>query len=181
NLGAGNNSFNAMFDANNFRIADGAGGTTGWAPRFNVQGGRGQDSISVSRTPPGPPPRPEGFLRPQTPGGSGKDTIRTDFGEAGFTDGGPGVPATSRAFRMRIVGGSGDEMTSVNLANAPTATFGWDVAILGGDGENDITFAGTNPGGTPTFGPAGSVFIDGKGGRVDESGNFPVDVVNPNG
>ena len=37
---------------------------------------------------------------------------------------------------------------------------------------------GINPGGSPTFSPAGSVFIDGGSGDVDVFGNFPVDVVN---
>ena len=53
------------------------------------------------------------------------------------------------------------------------------MAIVGGSGNNDITFVGTNPvGGTPTFGPSGSVFIDGGFGNVDVFGNFPVEVVN---
>jgi hypothetical protein len=63
--------------------------------------------------------------------------------------------------------------------SARTSTFAWDVALQGGAGANDITFVGTNPpGGTPSFGPAGSVFIDGGGGHVDTVGNFPVTVVN---
>jgi hypothetical protein len=33
-------------------------------------------------------------------------------------------------------------------------------------------------GGTSTFGPSGSVFIDGGFGNVDVFGNFPVEVVN---
>jgi hypothetical protein len=89
--------------------------------------------------------------------------------------------ATNRAFRLRVNGGSGDDTTKVNLANAATATFAWDVAIQGGSGRNDITFVGTNPvGGSPTFGPAGSVFIDGGFGAdntVDVFGNFPVEVL----
>jgi hypothetical protein len=53
---------------------------------------------------------------------------------------------------------------------------------VGGSGNNDITFIGTNPvGGTPTFGPSGAVFIDGGFGHVDVFGNFPVDVVNAMG
>jgi hypothetical protein len=55
----------------------------------------------------------------------------------------------------------------------------YDVALLGGSGDNDITLVGTNPvGGTPTSGPAGSVFLDGTRGTVDVFGNFPVEVVN---
>jgi len=68
----------------------------------------------------------------------------------------------------------------VNLSNTVTATFAFDVAIQGGSGTNAITFVGVNPGGNPTFGPAGSVFIDGGLGRSEAEvfGNFPVVVLN---
>jgi hypothetical protein len=68
----------------------------------------------------------------------------------------------------------------VNLSNAPTATFAWDVAIQGGSKRNAITLVGVNAGGNPTFGPAGSVLIDGGFGRSEAEvfGNFPVRVVN---
>jgi hypothetical protein len=69
----------------------------------------------------------------------------------------------------------------VNLANSPTATFDYDAALLGGSGANDITFIGTNPvGGTPTFGPAGSILIDpgfGEDNEVDVFGNYRVNVM----
>jgi hypothetical protein len=116
-------------------------------------------------------------------GGAGKDKIKVDFGGAGFTDDDTFEGnATNRAFRLRINGGSGGDTIKVNLANAAMATFDYDVAILGDTGKNDITFVGTNPsGGTPTFGPSRSVFIDGGIGThstVDVFGNFPVEVVN---
>jgi hypothetical protein len=180
NLGAGKNSFTASFDANTFRIADGAGGATGGAAHFSVQAGRGDDSISFKSTHQNHAIELSGLLDVDILGGSGKDNIRTDFGGAGFTDGGWSA-AANRAFRLRIDGGSGDEVTKVNLANTATATFDYDVAILGGSGSNDITFVGTNPGGHPTFGPSGAVFIDGNGGTVDVFGNFPVEVANAEG
>ena len=51
--------------------------------------------------------------------------------------------------------------------------------ILAGSGKSSTTFVGVNPGGHPTFGPAGAVFIDGGGhnNRVDVFGNFPVVVL----
>ena len=83
--------------------------------------------------------------------------------------------------RLRLLGGSGAEAAKVSLVNSPTATFGYNVARLGGGGANDVTFVGTNPvAGTPTFGPSGSILIDpGLGGddRVDVFGNLPVKVV----
>jgi hypothetical protein len=184
-LGGGNNSFNAVFDANTFQINDDggqfiAGAHLGGAAHFNVQAGSGKDSISFESIHQAHTIELSGLLDINILGGSAKDIIRTDFGGAGFTDDDPfELNATNRAFRLRIDGGTGDDLIKVNLANAPTATFDWDVAIVGGSGSNDITFIGTNPvGGTPTFGPSGSVFIDGGFGNVDVFGNFPVEVVN---
>jgi hypothetical protein len=178
NLGGGNNSFNASFDANTFHIDDGG------AAHFNVQAGAGKDAISFASIHQDHAIELGGLLDINILGGSGKDSIRTDFGGAGFTDDASAVAegVTNRAFRLRIDGGSGDDLVKVNLANSATSTFDYDVAILGGSGKNDITFIGTNPvGGTPTFGPSGSVFIDGNGGTVDVFNNFPVEVVNADG
>jgi hypothetical protein len=74
------------------------------------------------------------------------------------------------------------ELVPVNVSNAVTATFGYDIAIQGGSGTNNITFVGVNPGGTPTF-VGGEVFIDGGPGgnnTVDVFGNFPVLVQDAN-
>jgi hypothetical protein len=177
NLGGGNNSFNARFDTDTFKIDDGG------AAHFTVQAGGGNDAISLASLHQDQAIELGGLLDLNILGGSGKDSIRTDFGGAGFTDDASAVAAgvTNRAFRLRIDGGSGDDLVKVNLANSATATFDYDVAIMGGSGDNDITFIGTNPvGGTPTFGPSGSVFIDGNGGTVDVFNNFPVEVVNAN-
>jgi hypothetical protein len=175
NLGGGNNSFNAVFDTNTFKIDDGG------AAHFNVQAGGGNDKISFASIHQNQAIELGGMLDINILGGSGKDKVLTDFSGAGFTDDASAVAAgvTNRAFRLRIDGGSGDDLVKVNLANSPTATFDYDVAIVGGSGNNDITFIGTNPvGGTPTFGPSGSVFIDGGFGNVDVFGNFPVEVIN---
>ena len=182
---AGNNSFNAVFDANTFQIDDDggefiSGAHLGGAAHFNIQVGSGNDSISFKSINQSHTIELSGLLDINILGGSGKDTIRTDFGGAGFTDDDPfELRATNRDFRLHVAGGPGDETTKVNLANASTATFAYDVAIQGGSRMNDITFVGTNPsGGTPTFGPAGAVAINGGGGNVDVFGNFPVVVTN---
>jgi hypothetical protein len=191
---AGNNTFKGVFDANDFQIDDDGGafingpdGTTaphsGGAAHFNVHGGSGNDAISFKSINQDHTIELSGLFDINVSGGFGKDNIKVDFGGAGFTDDDPfELLATNRAFRLRIEGGEGDDMIKVNLANAATATFDWDIAIVGGSGSNDITFVGTNPsGGTPTFGPSGSVFIDGGFGdnnQVDVFGNFPVEVVN---
>jgi hypothetical protein len=191
---AGNNTFKSIFDANSFQIDDdggafvaGPGGTTaphlGGAAHFNIHGGTGNDTISFQSINQNHTTELSGLFDININAGTGKDRINVDFGGTGFTDDDPfELAAINRAFRLRINGGSGADTIKVNLANAPTATFAYDVAIQGGTGSNDITFIGTNPsGGKPSFGPAGSVFIDGGfGGKnhVDVFGNFPVDVLN---
>jgi hypothetical protein len=152
----------------------------GGAAHFNIQAGSGNDAISFKSIHQDHTIELSGLFDINLLGGAGKDTMNVDFGGAGFTDDDPfELRATNRAFRLRVDGGTGDDQINVKLANAPTATFAFDVAIQGGSGHNDITIAGNNPpGGTPTFGPSGSIFIDGGGGDVDVSGNFPVEVVN---
>jgi hypothetical protein len=191
---AGNNTFNGVFDAAQLQIDDDGGqfivgpnGTTpphsGGAAHFFVHGGSGNDNISFASINQSSTTELSGLFDINIVAGAGKDNINVDFGgTGGFTDDDPFEKvATNRMFRLRILGGSGADNINVNLSNAMTATFAWDIAIVGGSKHNDITFNGNNQGGMPTFDPAGTVFIDGGFGTnsdVDMSGNFPVDVVN---
>jgi hypothetical protein len=191
---SGNNSFKAVFDANSFQIDDDGGAFvgspgsptpphSGGAAHFNVHGGSGNDSISFQSINQSHTTELSGLFDINIDAGARTDKIKVDFGGAGFTDDDPfELAAINRAFRLRINGGDGPDSIKVNLANAPTATFAYDVAIQGGTDTNDITFIGTNPpGGNPSFGPSGSIFIDGGFGaqnQVDVFGNFPVEVVN---
>jgi hypothetical protein len=185
---AGNNNFKGVIDAANIQIDDDggqfiSGAHSGGAAHFNVHGGSGNDNISFQTINQTHTIEESGLLDVNVVAGAGKDNINVDFGGAGFTDDDPfELHATNRIVRVRVIGGSGDDSINVNLANAATATFAYDVAIQGGSGKNDITFVGNNPmGGMPTFGPSGSVFIDGGPGHqndVDVSGNFPVEVLN---
>jgi hypothetical protein len=191
-LGAGNNSFKTIVDANLFQVDDDGGvfspgptpGTfaphSGGAVHFNVLAGTGKDTIDFHSINQASTIELSGLFDINILGGSGKDNINVNFGgPGGFTDDDPfEIAATNRAFRLRIDGGTGDDTIKVNLSNAAKATFGVDVAIQGGSGKNNITFVGVNPGGSPTFGPAGSAFIDGAGGPVDVFGNYPVVVEN---
>jgi hypothetical protein len=191
-LGAGNNSFKATFDANLWQVDDDGGvfspgptpGTfaphSGGAVHFNVLAGSGKDNITFQSINQAHTIELSGLFDINILGGSGKDNINVNFGgPGGFTDDDPfEIAATNRAFRLRIDGGTGNDTIKVNLSNAQTATFVYDVAILGGSGKNNITFVGVNPGGSPSFGPADAVFIDGGGGNVDVFGNFPVVVDN---
>ncbi|HZY89796.1 MAG TPA: hypothetical protein VFE78_33550 [Gemmataceae bacterium] len=194
-LGAGNNTFRSVFDANLFQVDDDGGvfspgptpGTfaphSGGVARFNVLAGSGKDTIDFHSINQAHTIELSGLFDVNVLGGSGKDNINVNFGgPGGFTDDDPfELAATNRAFRLRIDGGEGNDTIKVNLSNAATATFAYDVAIQGGSGTNAITFVGVNPGGKPTFGPAGSVFIDagpGDNNTVDVFGNFPVEVLN---
>jgi hypothetical protein len=188
---AGNNSFKALFDANTFQIDDDggefiSGAHLGGAAHFNINGGSGNDTITFQSINQAHTIELSGLFDINVHGGTGKDQIKIDFGgPGGFTDDDPfELRATNRAFRLRVNGGSGDDTIAVNLSNAQTATFAYDVAIHGGRKRNHITFVGVNAGGQPTFGPAGSVFIDGgigKHNQVDVFGNFPVVVRNAQG
>jgi hypothetical protein len=181
NLGAGNNSFKGVFDASTFHIADSASTGIGGVANFVVQAGRGNDTISFKSINQNNAMELSGQFNISIFGGSGRDNVKVDLGGAGFTSSAFETAANS-ALSLRFDGGSGDDTLRVNLANSATASFDYDLAIFGGSGNNDITFIGTNPaGGTPTFGPSGSVFIDGDGGTVDVFGNFPTEVVNAGG
>ena len=194
-LGAGKNSFQSVFDANLFQVDDDGGvfspGPTpgifaphsGGVARFNVLAGSGNDTIDFHSINQAHTIELSGLFDINILGGSGKDNIKVDFGgPGGFTDDDPfEIAAINRAFRLRIDGDTGNDTIKVNLSNAATATFVYDIAILGGSGTNDITFVGVNPGGHPSFGPGGSVLIDagpGDDNTVDVFGNFPVDVFN---
>jgi hypothetical protein len=191
-LGGGNNTFKAIFDANDFQVDDDGGvfspgptpGTfsphSGGAAHFNVLAGSGKDTIDFHSINQAHTIELSGLFDINILGGSGKDNINVNFGgPGGFTDDDPfELAATNRAFRLRIDGGTGNDTIKVNLSNAQTATFAYDVAIQGGSGTNHITFVGVNPGGHPTF-VGDAVFIDGGPGghnTVDVFGNFPTEV-----
>ena len=184
-LGAGNNSFKATFDAALFQIDDDggqfiSGAHQGGAGHFDVRAGSGNDTISFASINQTNTIELTGLFDIDVQGGAGKDNINVNFGGAGFADDDlPEQRATNRAFRLRVDGGSGRDTIKVNLANAAQASFAWDVAIQAGSGKSNTTFVGVNPGGSPTFGPAGAVFIDGGGQNnpVDVFGNFPVVVL----
>jgi hypothetical protein len=185
---AGNNTFKGLFDANTFQIDDDGGEFrtgphSGAAAHFTVHGGSGNDSISFQSINQAHTIELSGLFDINIVAGAGKDNINVNFGgPGGFTDDDPfELLAVNRDFRLRIDGGTGADTMKVNLSNASTATFAYDIALQGGSKKNDITFVGVNAGGTPSFGPANTVLIDGGLGAintVDVFGNFPVEVLN---
>src|SRR5262249_51371314 len=121
NLGAGNSSFKGTFDASTFRIADDAGTGAGGVAHFTVEGGRGNDSISLRSINQNQAIELSGLLSINVLGDAGNDNVRIDLGGAGFTD--AESTAATRAFRLRLDGGSGNDTVSVNLANSQAASF----------------------------------------------------------
>jgi hypothetical protein len=190
---AGNNNFNAIFDANTFQIDDdggafinGPGGTTaphsGGAAHFNVQGGTGNDNISFKSINQNSTIELSGLFDINATAGSGRDNLNVNFGgPGGFTDDDPFEKvAINRDFRLRLNGGAGIDQMNVNLTDAATSTFANDIAIQGGTGKNTIAFTGVDLG-NANFGPAGHVRIDGGGAghsHTTVAGNFKVQTLN---
>jgi hypothetical protein len=185
---AGNNSFKGVIDANQFQVDDDGAqfipGIQGGAAHFNLVGGSGNDNISMVSINQAHTIELSGLFDVNVQAGAGNDNINVNLGgPGGFVDDDPFeiASATNRELRLRVNGGSGNDNIKVNLSNAAKSSFVDDIAILGGSAVNHITFVGVNPGGNATFGPAGTVLIDGGGdpnSTVDVFGNFPVDVFN---
>ncbi|HKB05173.1 MAG TPA: hypothetical protein VKD90_23310 [Gemmataceae bacterium] len=123
-----------------------------------VRGGAGNDNLSVSRD--GTTLMridPDGLLDIGLDGGLGNDTVGVNFG---------GTDAWSLigTMRVRLNGGFGSDALNCLLSNNASTTGVYDVAVRGGDGTDSVTFALNNNGGTPSFGPALGVILDGGTG-----------------
>jgi hypothetical protein len=93
---------------------------------------------------------------------AGKDHINVDFGgRAGFSDDDPfELAATKRAFPLRVDGRPGPDMIDEFLSTSATAKFAFCAAIQEAVGGATSSTWRSTPGGTTTFDPPGSVFID---------------------
>src|SRR5262249_57783719 len=110
----------------------------------------------------------DGLMAIDLDGGAGNDTLGVNFGgtDAWWIQGG---------LRVRLNGGLGNDVLSCLLSNTATTTGAYDVAVRGGAGNDVATFSLVNSGGTPTFGPAGGVIVDGGIRRATASeANPPV-------
>lgn len=130
---------------------------------FLVKGGAGNDTLTMERN-------GSGILRVDDgavcvidlDGGAGKDIVTASFG---------GVDAwqlqsafTSR-LKIRLDGGAGNDAVACFLTNNASTKGDFDIAVYGGAGNDTLNFATNNNGGTPTYGPAGTVFVDGGLGK----------------
>jgi hypothetical protein len=153
-LGAGNDVFAATFDADKLQfIVDDHSQCA-----FDVHGGAGIDALIADESGTGAIRiDPDGLLSLSLDGGAGNDVVIAQFDTTGPLD-------MKGAIRIRIDGGLGNDTLACTLANNATTTGAYDVAIHGGAGNDTTSFNLTNGGGTPTFGPAGVVVLDGGTG-----------------
>lgn len=165
-LGAGDDSFAANLDyANNvFRVDDHS------LASIAVKAGAGNDSLSVKGVGAAGTIRVDSDARlaVDLQGGAGNDAINLDLGKSDALE-------LIGAVRVRLAGGIGDDVLTAMLANNVNTTGSFDVAVLGGGGDDQATFQVNSNGGTPTFGPIGKAILDGGLGEdVLTNGSKPV-------
>jgi hypothetical protein len=160
-LGAGSDDFEAAFRANAFWVDNNS------QVSVAARGGAGTDTLRAHtmgdgfcRIDAG------GLLAVHLDGGVGVDDVAVDFS----------VPDSwylelGATMQLRLVGGLGADTLAVNLSNTAGTDGAYDVAVRGGAGDDTATFTFLNPG-SPTFGPANGVVLDGGTGiDVAEDGN----------
>lgn len=141
------------------------GNLSGGAALLDVDGGQGNDQISVTRDGSVGPAFLDGLFTLLLAGGEGNDTINVDFGAPDYFQTFNSPTAQDRGLRLRASGGAGNDSLNVQVANDNSATFFYDLQLLGGTGNDNVTLSGVNNGGNPSFGPnigkAGVVLLDG--------------------
>jgi len=128
---------------------------------FVVRGGAGNDSLSFERLGSGLIEiDAKAICLIDLDGGAGNDIISADFG---------GVDAwqleLDSILKIRLDGGLGKDIIACLLTNDAQTVGSYDVAVHGGAGDDTITFATNNNGGTPLYGPAGGIILDGGAGK----------------
>ncbi len=155
-LGAGNDVFAANLDyaGNVFRVDDHS------SALIAVKGGTGNDSLSVNGVAGGGTIRldPDSRLEIDLQGGLGIDTLKVDLSKV------DGLEILG-AVRVRLDGGLGNDVLTAMLANNAATTGNYDVAVLGGQGDDQVTFQVSVGAGMPTFGPTGKALLDGGLGK----------------
>lgn len=147
----GHDSFKALFDAtgNVFRVDDHSQAS------FVVRGGAGNDTILAGQNGTGTIRiDPDGLWSIDLDGGAGNDIVVTDFGSTNAWE-------LIGTIRVRMDGGLGNDTMTCLLANESDTTGVYDVAVRGGAGNDAMTFNCINGNGTPTYGPAAGVILDG--------------------
>ncbi|MBA4191949.1 MAG: hypothetical protein C0467_28550 [Planctomycetaceae bacterium] len=154
-LGDGNDSFTAGldYDGGSFRVDNFS------VASIAVRGGTGSD-VLVARgvgTTGNIHIDQGGLLDINFKGESGNDTLSMNFGK-------PDALFLEGRLRINLDGGSENDVITTLFSNTSTTNGKYDVTVLGGAGNDQVTFALNNNGGTPTFGPLGKVVLNGGGG-----------------
>jgi|GEM_PF-3280667 len=151
-LGAGNDVFmgNLDYAGNVFRVDDHS------VASILVKGGAGNDTLSVKGVGASGTIRldPDAHLAIDLQGGLGNDILAADLSK---TDG----LEVIGTLRVRLDGGLGNDILATMIANNASSTGNYDIAVLGGAGNDQVNFQAFNNGGTPTYGPTGKVVVDG--------------------
>lgn len=151
-LGAGNDVFTGNLDyaGNVFRVDDHS------VVAIAVKGGTGNDTLGVKGVGATGTIRldPDARLAIDLQGGAGNDLLTADLGKTDALE-------LMGELRVRIDGGLGKDVLAAMVAHNTNSTGSYDLAVLGGQGDDQATFQLTSSGGTPTYGATGKVQLDG--------------------
>jgi hypothetical protein len=154
-LGGGNDVFVAGLDyeGSNFRVDNNSVAAIG------ARGGSGNDQLVVRGVGTTNAIRIDqgGLLDINLRGGAGNDGVRVNLGK-------PDALFLEGTLRAVVDGGAGNDNVLALFANTGTSTGKYDASVLGGTGNDTATFALTNNGGTPAYGPVGKVVLNGGSG-----------------
>lgn len=149
---AGNDDFKALYDVGGdvFRVDDHSQSS------LVVRGGAGNDSLLAGQNGLTGTMKidPDALFAVDLDGGSGNDSVITSFGTLNAWELIGGI-------RVRMDGGYGNDTLTCLLSHNFSSTGIYDVVVRGGAGNDIMSFNLFNGGGTPTFGPAGGVVLDG--------------------
>jgi hypothetical protein len=163
-LGGGNDVFVAGLDyeGSNFRVDNNSVAAIG------ARGGAGNDQLVVRGVGTNNAVRIDqgGLLDINLRGGAGNDGVRVNLGK-------PDALFLEGTLRAVIDGGAGNDNVLALFANTGTSTGKYDATVLGGTGNDTATFALTNNGGTPTYGPLGKVVLNGGSGADTHTNGNP--------
>jgi hypothetical protein len=180
-LRGGDDVFQGNFDLSHFGLTNSLHGAVGGALNLTVDGGVGNDTITVGANGTTGSAVLDGLLNLRLVGGGGNDSMKVLFAHDtssnlnAFTT--SEASALSRGLRLRVYGNGGADQIDVRLSNDAHASFNYDVGLFGGDGADTLSFAGNDASnGGVTFNPRGYVLLDGGPGTDTGivTGNFPV-------
>jgi len=162
NLGSGNDLFEAEFGSDQFDVNEG-GGLDGAAFNLTVWGESGDDEIAVLHDDDDETIEVNATVFDiHLYGGSGNDNIDVLFGLN--PGGGVGSFTGVGGIVIFVDAGAGRDVIVLLLTADSSSNNRFDVAILAGRGNDDVTFLGLDNGSSPTF-LGGGVLLDGGLGR----------------